>query len=492
MEIYLYTAFYKRKNSTKRPTAGGLENKFEVSGYLKEPCSILNPVINLQNLPQIPNKPCAFTYAYIPIFLRYYFVKDWVWNDGLWTLYLEEDALASYRLQIGATTAYIERCASDYNTYVMDKLYPTKLQPDVQDIFLSAPWSNVTPSQGCYVVGIISSASSTATGSAVTYYAMTIQMLANLIDYLLSDQYINDSGFTVVNTEGVSHNVAKSLLNPMQYIVSCMWIPKSASSIGESSARQIKVGYYSISTSIAQGYWIPDTTVVMSVSHAILSHPDANTRGKYLNYAPFTRVTCFIPPFGQFPLNTQYFDEDDVHFDVYLDLITGKADLRVNKKNTNGQKWVIYSTSAMMGVPIQLAQVANDLIKSTVSTMSAISNAVGAVGQASIGNFVGTAYSGLMSLQSVGNAIEASMPQVVSEGVNGSFIAFNESAYITYLFHRPVDEDNTEQGRPLCELRRIDTLAGYIKCGEVTIDYTAFSEELDKIHSTLLSGFFWE
>lgn len=492
MTIDFYINFTKRINSTKRPAEGGIVTKHTLTGHLKEPCSVMNPVIDIQDNP-VQNAPCVMTYAYIPAFYRYYFVKDWVWNNGLWTVHLAVDVLASYRPHIGETTAYIERCAYDFNTYVMDKLYPTTLEPVVQDILINAPWVNVNPSSGCYVVGIVSGSSSTVTGSAVTYYAMTIQQLAHLINYLLSDQYIDDSGFTAVNTQGVSHDVAKSLLNPLQYIVSCMWIPRTAQSIGESSPRQIKVGYYSIATTIAEGYWISDTTVVMFAEHTVLSHPDAGTRGKYLNYSPYTLATCFLPPFGQFPIDLQYFeDTDSIEFVVNLDVVTGKADLRVRKKNEDDQTWVIYSTSAMMGVPIQLAQVANDLIKATTSAISIAGNAVGSFAQAMSLHGIGATHSGLMSLQSIGNAIEALMPRMISEGVNGSFVSFRQSAFITYKFNMQVDEDNTEQGRPLCELRRIDTLPGYIKCGEATVDYYAFDSELEQIHRYLLSGFFWE
>lgn len=492
MEIDFYVNFTKRKNSTKRPVVSGIVAEHTLTGYLKEPCSVMNPVINIQNIP-VQNAPCVMTYAYIPSFYRYYFVKDWTWNDGLWTVSLEVDVLATYRTHIGETTAYVERCASAFNTYVMDKLYPATLEPDVVDYFINAGWNNVLPTNGCYIVGIISGSSSTVTGGAVTYYAMTTNQLASLVDYLLSDQYINDAGFTTINTEGISHNVAKSLLNPFQYITSCMWIPKTAQSVGESNPRAITVGYYPISTTIAQGYWMPSVITEFYCDVSFPTHPDSSTRGKYLNYFPYTKLTCFMPPFGQFPIDTQYFDDGDkIDFRVTLDMVTGKAILRVRKKDTNGNTQNVYETTGMIGVPIQLAQVANDLIKSTVSTISAISNAVGAAGQAYTGNYIGATHSGLMVLQSIGNAIESQFPQVISSGADGSFIANSNSSWLTALFHRPVDEDNVEQGRPLCELRRIDTLSGYIKCGEVTVDYYAFSDELDKIHSTLLSGFFWE
>lgn len=498
MTIDFYIGFTKRKNSTKRPTEGGIVVKHTLTGYLKEPCSILNPVINIQTIP-VQNTPDVFTYAHINQFDRYYFVKDWTWNDGLWTVSLEVDVLATYRPHIGEKTAYIERCASAYNTWVQDKLYPTTLEPFVTDVFINAPWSNYLITDGCYVVGIISGSPSSTTGSAVTYYAMTFQQLTSLVQYLLSDQFVDQMGFpTLANTEPISHNIAKSFINPIQYIVSCIWIPKQANQIGESSPRAIQVGYYAINTTIATGYWMPSTVTMFECSCDLPTHPDASTRGEFLNYAPYTKMSCFLPPFGQFPIDLQYFGESGykLHFRAVVDLITGKGTLRVSKENpTNLQMWNFYETSAMFGVPIQLAQVANDLIKATTSVISTATSAISAVGgfasPSPLGFIQGTT-SGLMSLQSIGNAIESSFPQVVSDGANGSFVAFSQSAYLTAMFHKQVDEDNAEQGRPLCELRRIDTLSGYIKCGEATVDFYAFSQELDLIHSLLLSGFFWE
>ena len=121
MQIDFYINFTKRQNSTKRPAEGGIVTKHTLTGYLKEPCSVMKPVINIQNIP-VQNAPCVMTYAYIPTFYRYYFVKDWVWNDGLWTVQLEVDVLATYRPHIGDSYAYIERSASQSNGRIVDKL----------------------------------------------------------------------------------------------------------------------------------------------------------------------------------------------------------------------------------------------------------------------------------------------------------------------------------------------------------------------------------
>lgn len=494
MQIDFYINFTKRQNSTKRPVEGGIVTKHTLTGYLKEPCSVMNPVINIQEIP-IQNAPCVFTYAWIPTFYRYYFVKDWVWNDGLWTVHLEVDVLATYRPHIGESYAYIERCAYDSNGRIIDKLYPAKDDFTITETRLSGcPWIGWDIEDGCYVLGIVSRTTTNNVGGAIQYYALTQTQITSLLEYMLNDQFYNDAGFQ--NNQQVDHDLAKCLVNPIQYITSCMWFPTSVSTFTTASDTTIKVGPWTtigtgkpILTRVGYRSWFEVTLPV---------HPDASTRGDFLNYQPYTSYLCMLPPFGCFPLDPTYMKDDrKVKFTIQVDGITGKACLQVCREDTiHGTTDFFYLTSAMFGVPIQLAQVSSDFIKSATSLVGAVSSGVGAVAQGLMGNFVGMAHSGLMALGSVGNALESAMPQAITEGVNGSFIAFERltGTYPSIITKctKIVDEDNTELGRPLCEVRRIDTLPGYIKCGEATVDYYAFDDELTQIHNHLLRGFFWE
>lgn len=494
MEIDFFIGFFKRRNSTKRPVAGGIVTSYTIRGYLKEPCSVLNPVINIKEIP-VENAPCVFTYAWIPAFYRYYFVKDWVWNDGLWTVYLNVDVLATYRPHIGETTAYIERCAAESNGRIIDKLYPAKDDFTITETRLSGcPWINWDIVDGCYVLGIISKTNLNSPGGAVQYYALTQSQITALLQYMLNDQFYNDAGFQ--NNAQVNHDLAKCLVNPIQYITSCMWFPTTPSTFTASGDISIEVGPW---TTIGTGKPIISRVGYRSSFEVTLPvHPDASTRGEFLNYPPYTSYLCMLPPFGCFPLDPTYMQDDrKVKFTIQVDGITGKACLQVCREDTTqGTTDFFYLTSAMFGVPIQLAQVTSDFIRSATSLVSAVGSGVGAIAQGFMGNAVGAVHGGLMALGSVGNALEAAMPQAISEGVNGSFLAFERltGTYpsIVTKCTKIVDEDNTELGRPLCEVRRIDTLSGYIRCGEATVDYTAFDDELNMIHDHLLSGFFWE
>ena len=506
MQIDFYVNFSKRINSTKQPTVGGLVDKYTVTGHIKEPCNALHPVISLQNPPVENFIPLVCTYAYIPAFFRYYFVRNWEFNGGLWIVSLDVDVLATYKTHIGETSAYIERCAAEYSGKVMDKLYPAKVEAVVTNIAFTPPWVNKAPSQGCYVLGVISGSGSNTTGSAVTYYALTFSQMIDLLSYLLgtggagSDAFLNDEGFsaTISPSQQLSQNVAKCFINPKQYIASCMWFPFSATAIGESTPRKIMVGNYKMTSSVAMGYWISDTVYGAYATSNVPFHPDALTRGAFLNYYPYTQVTCFLPPFGSFPIDTFYLGDDTDHIEYHaiIDLATGKATLRVSKQVPNGEgtymSYLIYETSAMFGVPIQLAQVSSDILSAGSSYLSAIGGIAGAVGGIAMGHPMAAASGGLMFLQSIGNAFEAQRPQVSSNGANGSFAAFRQSAWLSVKYQKLVDDDNTENGRPLCQVRRIDTLPGFIRCGEVTVDYTAFKDELEQIHEFLTTGFFWE
>ena len=229
MIVNLYSGFSKRINSTKLPNVTPTAK----DGTLRNACSITSPEIIFKTFGA--TSPSNFCYAYIPKFGRYYFITDWVADGATWICKMNEDCLASWRTQIGNTSAYIERSASQSDGSIIDTLYPCDTQYTIQKTALASAWNGVAPSGGCYVVGIICNASthygSSLVGGSVTYYAMTPANLRSLIHYLYSGQFLEDNGFPAQQTllQQISNEVAKAFVNPSQYIVSCMWFPFSVS-----------------------------------------------------------------------------------------------------------------------------------------------------------------------------------------------------------------------------------------------------------------------
>lgn len=495
MEILFFSSFSKRINSTKIPTGSATAT---ITGKLKEACSIENPVIQIK--PLSPDTLPGYTYAYIPAFSRYYFVTDWTFNVPLWECQLQEDYLASWKTNIGSTSAYIDRCASESDGNLIDTQYITASNATIQSVAMGTPWD----ADGCFVLGIIDSTSAVNSqmGGAVTYYVLTPAQCKSLVSYLLSDTFLAAEGFPAQMsiTQQMSQEMAKAFVNPMQYIVSCMWFPLSPTLFYQSgqSDVSISVGYWYISPDIAQGKLVTIWNIVAAYQATVPEHPQAAARGAYLNQQPYTRLSILVPPFGIIPLDNMYKNLGSIVTAwIQIDPLTGQGDLIITQdltaSTTNYDNSPVMSEStAMIGVPIQLAQVNTDFFHAGVETVQAGLSVAGGVASAFTLNAGGVISSAKEAVSHVANAIDALAPQVRTHGADGSRCYIDMTARLTAQFLPLVDEDNTELGRPLRKIRTINTLSGFIKCYEVTVDYPCFASEKEIIHDYLLSGFFYE
>ena len=478
--VILSSNFSKRSNSTKQPQGGTT-----FSGVLKEPCSLLEPTILIESASAtFP----SFNYAHIPAFQRYYYITDIVSINGLWEVHLRSDPLATYKTQIGSIIAYVERASADFDGTVQDTLYPTTSAPVVGNIPCESTYSGVAPSKGAFVLGVYSKNGGGQVGGAVTYYVMTPVQIRTLMAYVLSDQFLDDAGFDYTGQttpvplpypeNGVTQDLARCIVKPLDYIASCMWFPVSPSTIAESSAN-VTLGYWdfgenTFSASLLSGLIYEEVVDVTMTEHP--QNTGANARGAFLNRAPYTTATLYIPPFGEIPVDLSYRDPEGAGYiraRICVDTITGKANMRVSIDTH-----VFAEASAMFGVPIQLSQITPDML----SGIADIGGAFMSLAMGQVGGFMHT----------IGNAIKDYMPSPRVSGTQGSFLESFLDPRLEIRQALLVEENNTELGRPLCKNRTISTLSGYIKCGEATDSLPGFETERTEIQRALLNGFFWE
>ena len=492
MQILLYSGFRKRENSTKIPLTTDASRT--VTGYLREPCSIMNPVFKIERFPSNAT-PQSFNYAFVGEFSRWYFVTDWSWEDGLWQCTMTVDVLGSFKTDIGNSQAYIERCSTDFNGAVVDTWYPTTTDFLTASVPLASSWNGVAPSGGCYVLGVICSAERVTSqiGGAVTYYVMTPGQLASLMHYLLGSGFLDDNGFpqTMTPLQQLSQDTVKAFINPVQYIVSCTWFPLNATDLGDGYNHDIVIGYFDVDTNHASGQYLRKHAFTLNVTGELPVHPQAATRGKYLNYAPYTRMTLEIPPFGSIPLDTSFCEIGAyLHCTIWCDPVTGKATLHVQtdpESTTPGTGAIIRETSAMFGIPIQLSQITPDYLGAMTSILQ--------LGSSMDMGFRGDISEGMMAVRgssSIGNALHAIMPQVTAKGATGSFLSTVIPPQLTAQYFILTDEDRAEFGRPLCEIRTINTLSGFILCKDAHADFPCYKDEKSQILKYMTSGFFWE
>lgn len=501
MDIDLFRNIYKKENSTKRPDPNDpLYSIMTVQGHLKEPCTSLHPVISFQALREQPSTVQSFTYAYIPMFGRYYWVDDWVWNDGLWEVHLDVDVLATYRNDIGDAYEYILRTDSttnNFNPAIIDTMYPATTDFNIESVPMTNPFVT-TLTQGTYIVGIINKNDVSAVG-AITYYAMSSDEFGDLKDTLFGDNNLEIMGIIdslgELQIDDMSKEVFKTMYNPYQYIASCMWFPLTKSQLVGQQVSSIDIGWWNY-PSLSALQLTRQVEQYFDGVTMIPTHPQAPTRGKYLNYSPYTRLTLY-GKFGSIPIDPSYLEIGSYLVNSYkVDVITGETIFEVyiadNPAGT-GRK-LIAKTSFMLGTPIQIAQVGIDYLGTALQAVSAGGSLVeGAVSGFMTGG-IGGAIAGAISNSANGiyNAINTAMPQLATSSANGSFANSQLSTILVAIHYVVVDEDVTHRGRPLCEVRQIKTLSGYILCAEGDLDLNACDSERREVARFLTTGFYWE
>ena len=453
--VRLFT-LQKRDNSTKRPTGNGTE----FSCIIKSGSGILHPTITL-DLGKT-NDPSQYNYAYIPNFDRYYFIEEWYFDRALWTASLKVDVLATYKTEIGNANLYVMRCASEHDGNIIDTLYPAKSGCSFASDTKTNPWT-----QGMtYVVGIISK---NATCGSQTHYGLLRSAFTGLCSWLLSDVVTENRGFS---WDDCSQELQRSLVDPLQYIKTCVLLPVPIGDTHGTAGATVTVNGWASETT--GKVLTENNAIVKSYSFTIQKHPDTASRGNYVNSAPFTAIKLTVPPFGSFDIDTSVScNASTVDVTIRIDQVTGKGTMTVS---CNGI--ILNRIESQIGIPISMSSVTRDFLGTA-------SNVGGAIGEFVSGDILG-------GLSGIGNAIKSLQARSNTIGTTGSYGSLLGDFRLDHQFFRPIADDNTHNGRPLCAKRTLDTLSGYmiIQDGDVAINGT--SREDAEVRNYLETGFYYE
>lgn len=475
-----YFQFSKKINSTAHPDVSDLSNVPHDSVVLKEGCSYLNPVFILYKGTAFdPQDPAHYwNYLWCQKWFRWYFIDDIVYNEGFLELHCREDVLASWRSQIGSASLYILRASNASDGNIVDTMYPTKTNPTFSRTDNGAVFpgsGSVSLSDGIFMVGIISKLGN---AGSIRYHAFDRAGLVSLCDKLMDDSLIKSD----ISLDDASLILQKSLMNPLQYIVSCIWLPVSMSDFWGTTTSTLAVWDWSVTINNGthkDGVVVPITTFSKSIS--IPKHPQAGSRGAYLNTAPYSQYWLDFPPFGTIELDTTLIrDASSLQMDIILDVYTGGGSLILSNGSVKFNR-----IDTQIGVPVQLSQV----IKDYLSTAQAGVNTIGGViSDLMTGNFGGAIMTGV---NGIADATRASIPKVSSIGSSGSYNAIYGIPHINAQFFPVVDGYNAELGRPYCKSATPASLGGYLKClGDVPIYGT--TAEHDEIQEYITNGFYYE
>lgn len=468
----------KKHNSTYIPTFSKT-----VSCMLKEGSSIIDPILIFERA----NVGHTYNYVYIPDFNRYYFVKDIIYNGARIYYYCNVDVLASYKTEIGSSSHYVTRSASQSNGLIVDNLYPVTQEVSMERIDLM-PNTLFPDTIVMYVVGIVSNGS-------INYFRMNYDAFVSFFANLLSSDYADDALTEIMNT--INPNL-KVMLDPLQYISCVYGYNFSTLSDSATNVTSIKVGYTNVPVLNGTCKAVNELTryVGMGLTSTFpkRSHPQAAQRGAYMNGAQFTKC-IFNTPFGAFPVDAVSVTQaSSVLIQNGVDLCTGDCLIIVtadmSAQSGSVQKNRLVDVTGKIGVPIPVSQI----ISGGLNMLNAVGSGVmGALGGAITGNIAGAA-AGFIggTVGMIGQAAANSIPKANVTGSQGSIVNNARGYNIEYTWYVAADDNNADRGRPLCEVKQINTLTGYVLCETHEIQTTGTAEEDDMILDYLNSGFFYE
>ena len=463
MDMYYWTGFSKRENSTKKPTDTG--TKVEI--LLKEDTSIDSPSIVLTG------NVLNIDYCYIPDFGKYYFVNSPIIMANDMTQYdLIEDCLGTHKTEIGNTKAMILRSSSTYNVWIPDdRVYVSAQKTIVRTVGTTSAY--FADNTGCYLLSVVNKKGSYSNFAAQYYDDAT--GIQNLADKLLDSSILDD--------------VVKYYNNVSNAIISLKWMPFDYTSVSSASTMTSLENVWIANNELNKGaYRITGSAIYVDGAETIA----IPWRGDndFRESAPYTIMKLLVPMYGIIDLNTSdLVGASNLYIQWRVDRTTGDVVVIINADSAGA---VVQTLEFNVAVEMPVAT----LTRNIGGAVSAISGGINSAIGIAAGNYIGGGV-GLIS-SAAQFALAANGRSASATGaINGkSKNAFGDKFQILAYAPHTLDPTNADfiatQGRPLQAVDSISSHSGFILCDNASVDIAGDSYERETINRFLNSGFYYE
>lgn len=499
MQIELYN-FAKKPNSTKRPDTSSppVLPADTLDCLMKTSSSIQFPIVELKLAPGVYP---AWNYARIPDLNRYYFITNATYARGVWEISLTVDVLASFRSDIGGTSMYIMRSSAQKTGTLADTLYELT---NASTTTTETVKNTQAFSAGSIIMNVVNGDSN----SGSTSYVMNLTNFGLFLDNIMVDADKDN----VKQAQDASVDVTH--YQPLRYINSAYWFPGSVSHYHYTAAPQIhqlKLGNF-----IASGFTCYEvfydvaTSNPLTYSVTVPKHPQAASRGSFCNEAPYSEYMLNLGPFGGLPLDASALaNAASINISVYEDLANGQGRAII----TTAGGVMLGNVTTQWGVPLPVfsggyfdwsgnvsrnsglwtaALGAGMMIAGGIGAKNAASSPEGASATSSMmvsgGSMV---LSGIEA--AVKGAASARSGAISSNGSQGG-VADHLVAWNLYAtFYTLADDNNANNGRPLCKVYTPSTLTGFMIAQKGLVTSSSASKmEIDAINVKMTGGFYYE
>lgn len=504
ISVSFYT-FAKSKNSTKRPGSAAVTYNCNI----RDGCGVLEPVLEM-TLPQSVNIS-QYNYMQIPAFNRYYFVTEMKYSNRMWIITGRVDVMASYKVEIGALSRFVYRAASAavFDPAIIDE---TTIRKSLTRTSQAAvPTGLLDPASqfanGTFVVGVVSK-DATSPGM-ITYYTLSVSQMAQFRAYLLmmnEDDIAEDwetfgedpeeeeqpeHGTVKKAAATITNGMVKALLDPFQYIVSCMWFPVPTAGAGGTT---IKFGFWD-SKIAATALTSFIATMDRSISAPKRADEIGDTPtmpGMYVKAEPYAQLELVYPPFESIPIPSNETSFTGVNTHLTVDFVSGVGILQVFAGIDN-QNTLLAQRTAPVGIPFQIAQVATDYI-SPGDSFGGLLHTAAAVGHG-LGRMIGTAIKGEPEgIDAFTGVMQGQLSTAKISGTAGGIagLAVGRTARLILKYTDVTGVDVANIGRCVCKVLTINSLDGFVQCRAGKLDIPAMDSELTEIENYLEGGFYYE
>ena len=464
MQITLYSGFSKRPNSSKQPSTGTV-----VTATLKDRTSIENPTFLL----------AAGLSAYENITAvkwdsRYYFVTDVISvHNGLTEIVCNLDRGATFKTQIGNTSAFIERSASGFSDDIRDENVMTTAETFTDEYGGTSCFPS-SLGTGVIVVALANVAPTRASGGTAGLAYFDAPGGTYTISNLMRALYAND----------VISSIEKIFTKPYDAILSVRYIP------GFTCTDLMNTGKWDDSTILYFGDYAYTIDYVQPIGTGPWTYSktfafDLDTQNHYAaykwrNFEPYSTWTMFLPFYGTVNIpaneyiNTIY--PTLLKIKMTVDLTTGELVYSRYRTQTIGQSTedVLaqeYRTSIGVDVPIQGAN--RDMLAFTSDIVTGAGSV--ALMLASGGSAAGAVAAGAgYAARAVVDIAQQNYLTAGSFNAHGTQIATAEQNAI-YLTQSGYNTQATPiqyasvLGGPFMKSDLISNHSGYIKCRNASV-----------------------
>ena len=444
MEIYYWTGFSKRKNSTKQPTSGT-----KVDVVLKVEGSIMSPSFELSGVPK------STTYFYCADFGRYYFVENVdILTNGVFRFNCSVDVMATYKSAIGSYTAFIERSASAGNSWLSDgQVIPTDEVVQCEST-AGDTMTNLNILGTDFVVNVCGK-------NGVKNYILNRPTIQNAFS-----AFFDLTNYNFTQIQDCLKGLFNAIAQPAQYIRSIKWFPFTVNSSGSETAY---FGYVATDAPVDVASYIADAGCTISQpSRYYNDWRDYDSR--------FTQVQIYLPGYGNVSIDPKYLTKT-LAVSYNTDINTGECQIVLSAGSL-----IIATLSGCASIDVPMGGMTG------TGQLMGILNMLGGM-SANIESFVRSETKGF-----IGAAMAEFNATSSSTSSSGNERSWLNMPYVQMSITRlgSTSKATATHGTPDMENRTISSLSGYVRCSGASVSIDGFDSERDSINSYLNSGFYYE